>query len=68
MRHIIKTTFGETVTFSGTKEEAEKVEKKLNARGEFAKKYMEKKGWSIENLSVDQLLEIRNQEEWKNAQ
>jgi len=40
----------------------------LQKRGEFAKQYCVKKGWSAEftKLSIEQILEIRNQPEWKN--
>jgi hypothetical protein len=39
----------------------------LRARGEFAKKYCESKGWSVdpEKLSFEQIIEIRSQDGWK---
>jgi hypothetical protein len=41
----------------------------LENRKAFLKKYSEKKGWSLdaEELTIDQITEIREQEEWKNA-
>jgi hypothetical protein len=39
----------------------------LVAREKFCKEYCEKKGWpsDAEELSFDQILEIRSQEEWE---
>ena len=40
----------------------------LQKRGEFFKKYCEEKGWPTdpEKLSIKQILEVREQEDWKN--
>lgn len=39
----------------------------LIARGEFAKEYCRKKGWPVEpeKLSIEQIMEIRQQDGWK---
>lgn len=36
------------------------------ARHEIVTKYCEEKGWDMEDLTIEQILEIRNLEEWKN--
>jgi len=40
----------------------------LQARGTFAKAYCEKQGWpaDIKELTINQILEIRGQDGWKN--
>lgn len=39
----------------------------LLARHEFIGRFCAEKGWDRENLSFDQILELRAQGEWKNA-
>lgn len=39
----------------------------VRARGEFVSKYCADKGWDRDDLSFDQIMEIRAQAEWKNA-
>ena len=40
----------------------------LQARGMFDKAYREKRGWpaDIKELTIDQIIEIRSQDGWKN--
>jgi hypothetical protein len=40
----------------------------LRKRGEFVQSYCQEKGWNPEALTVEQVLEIRNQPGWKNPQ
>lgn len=66
----IKLPFGETVIAMGSDEQAKKNQCIINRRWAFAQKYIAEKGWCIdriEDLSIDQLIEIRSQPEWKNA-
>jgi hypothetical protein len=51
-------------------DQADHMEKMLKARYEFSMKYMAEKGWgdSFEDLSIDQILEIRDQEGWKHPE
>lgn len=35
-------------------------------RDSFIRQYAETKGWDVNNLSFDQILEIRKQDGWKN--
>ncbi len=51
-----------TIYIGGATDEELKI---LKLRGEFAKKYCTKKGWDIDNLSLEQLLEIRSRPEWE---
>lgn len=37
----------------------------IESRDKFARAYCAEKGWDIENLSIEQLLEIRGQSGWK---
>lgn len=52
----------------GTKEEADKEQQILNARHAFSMQYMKEKGWGEDftQLSIQQIMEIRSQEGWKN--
>lgn len=50
-------------TVSGAIDEQRRI---LEARGRFAEKYAVEKEWDINNLSMEQLLEIRKQPDWKN--
>jgi hypothetical protein len=45
---------------------AERLERILEARGKFVMLYAKEKQWDIENLTMEQILEIRKQEGWKN--
>jgi hypothetical protein len=38
----------------------------LTGRDVFVEQYCKEKGWDRENISIDQLMEIRAQEGWKN--
>jgi len=40
----------------------------LRMRGEFAAAYCEHRGWKIESLTIQQVMEIRSQPGWKNPQ
>lgn len=53
----------------GTDEEADKVQRTINARHEFILKYMAEKGWGDDpsTLTITQIMEIRKQDGWKNA-
>ncbi len=67
MNYPIKTPFGETHYTTSSKEAAEETEKILEARGKVVKKYMKKFGISeYTDLSLDQIIKIRELEEWKN--
>lgn len=37
----------------------------ISGRMTFSKKYCAEKGWNIDDLSIEQILEIREQEGWK---
>jgi len=52
----------------GSDKEVEEIEHVLNARHSFALKYAEEKGWGkkVAELSLEQIMEIRLQEGWKN--
>lgn len=51
-------------------DQADHVEKMFKARHEFTMKYMAEKGWgdNIEDLSIEQILEIRDQDGWLKAE
>ncbi len=53
---------------TGSDKDAEGIEQALNARHAFALKYAKEKGWGgkVAELSLDQIMEIRRQEGWKN--
>lgn len=57
-----------TVVFTGTDAEAAEHERVLRARHEFAMGYCRSKGWPEDaaQLSIEQILEVRAQEGWKN--
>ena len=46
--------------------ESDEQMKVLQMRGKFSKKYCEQKGWDMNNLTFEQILEIRQRPEWKN--
>ena len=48
--------------FGGTPEQIAAITR----RDSFIRKYAEGKGWDVNNLSLDQIFEIRRQEGWKN--
>lgn len=67
---VVKLPLGETVIAMGSDARIAKQQRTINRRWAFVKKYLAKKGWDanrIEDLSINQLLEIRSQPEWKNA-
>ena len=49
-------------TFQGTPEQ----EVFLAARGRFVTQYCLSQNWDRDNLTIKQILEVRNQEGWKN--
>lgn len=51
-------------TIVGASDEAKNV---FQSRDVFINKYCAEKGWDKENLSFPQILEIRDQDGWKNA-
>lgn len=63
-----KDPFGNILSFSENNEEIEKIKNLIYLRVEFSKKYAKNKGWSFDNLTMEQIIEIRNQEEWRNPQ
>ena len=44
-----------------------KIKTIIQERAKIVKKYCEEKGYDVENLSLDQILEIRALPEWINA-
>jgi hypothetical protein len=50
------------VSFTGGTQEQHSI---LRLRGEFVAAYCTARGWNMENLTIEQLLEIRAQEGWK---
>jgi hypothetical protein len=52
----------------GPKEEVPEMQRIINARYDFSITFCRSKGWSeeLEELSIEQILEIRQQEGWKN--
>jgi len=63
----IKLPFGpEKIVHMGTN--AEEVQRVVTARGAFTLAYMERMGWGTDpgQLTIEQILEIREQPEWKN--
>jgi hypothetical protein len=50
-------------TVSGVTNDEAKV---LAGRGRFVEKYCAEKGWDLNRLTIEQLLEIRSQSGWKN--
>ena len=65
---VIDTPMGAKVIHMGSDEDAVELQRVLNARHAFILGYMVTKGWagSPEDLSMEQILEIRQQEGWKN--
>ncbi len=59
---------GGKIAHFGTNEEATELQRGINARAEFALRYMKEKGWGDDptKISITQLMEIRAQEDWKN--
>ena len=53
---------GGGIAFQVTKNQA----KLLQARQKFVENYCREKGWDMLNLSIDQLMEVRNQPGWQN--
>ena len=53
----------------GSEQEARKLERSLQARHDFNLKYMAEQGWGddVRELSIEQIMEIRAQPEWKAA-
>lgn len=57
-KEMIKDTTSEKTIFSNIEV--------LELREKFATEYCVKKGWDKSNLSIEQVLEIRNNNEWHN--
>jgi len=62
---------GQKVIFTGSDEDAVKYKAILESRHNFSMKYAKDRGWmkdgdTFKSLSIKQVLEIREQEEWKN--
>jgi hypothetical protein len=55
--------FGMHVLVHGNKK---RIQELLKARDTFIDSYCKDQGWDKNNLSVDQILEIREQPEWQN--
>lgn len=57
-----------SVVTTGTQEEADKTKSILDARYAFSQRYCKEQGWStdVADLSLEQILQIRSQEGWKN--
>lgn len=43
------------------------VQNVINARHDFSVRFCDQKGWDFNTLSIEQIMEIRAQDEWKNA-
>lgn len=55
------------IMLTGTPEENEKHKKLVEGRHKFSQEYIKKKGWGQpDTLSIPQIMEIREQEGWKN--
>jgi hypothetical protein len=59
---------GFTVTTQGSQADADRMQKLLEARGAFAVAYCRQRGWPEDPalLSMQQIVEIRKQDGWKN--
>jgi len=59
---------GQLIFMTGTKAENDKTEKILHARYHFSLEYCRTMGWpaDLSKLSLDQVLEIREQAGWQN--
>lgn len=57
-----------SVVVRGTQADADKTKAVFDARHAFALKYCQEQGWSTElgKLSIEQILQIRSQEGWRN--
>ncbi len=60
--------FGGTVIHTGTEAQADEHDRIIKARAEFTVAYAQSKGWPNDpaDMTIDQILEIRDQEGWKN--
>lgn len=70
MAKFIKTPQdGPVVLHTGSDEEAEAVQAKLDRRHEFIVKFCGEKGWPTnpKELTIEQIMEIRNQPGWRDA-
>jgi hypothetical protein len=68
MTNIIRHPDG-TVAIAGSSEQATKVQRIIDERHRFIVEYCTAKGWPTEpaELTITQILEIREQDGWKNA-
>lgn len=57
-----------SVITRGTQEEASRTKATLDARHAFAQRYCQEQGWpsNPRELLIEQIMEIRDQEGWKN--
>lgn len=62
----IITVGGMKVLAMGTDKECDEHEQFMKKREAFVKKFFEEKGWDLKNPSIEQILEVRNQDGWKN--
>jgi hypothetical protein len=63
--HVPEIALPGGVTVAGGTQEQHTI---LRMRGEFVAQYCKAKGWDIDKLSIQQVLEIRNQQAWKTPQ
>ena len=50
---------------TGTQADADDLKATLEGRHTFIQKYCQEQGWDSTNLSMDQVMQIRQQEGWK---
>jgi hypothetical protein len=66
--NILKPPFGGGhIVHMGSSEDAVEHQRVISARGKFSLQYMKEKGWGDDpiKLSIQQIMEIREQPEWK---
>jgi hypothetical protein len=51
---------------TGTQADADDMKATIEGRHAFIQKYCQEQGWNSSNLSMQQVLQIRQQEGWKN--
>lgn len=56
---------GETVLHTGDDASADETKRVFDARYAFAQAYAAERDWDIDDISIEQLLEIRAQQGWK---
>jgi hypothetical protein len=65
---VVKLPYGGVALTTGTRSEANRIQLIVDARYAFSKKYCQEHGWPLDaaELSIEQIMEIRGQEGWKN--